>query len=424
MLSVCTLRVHSDKLDFSSRVFLTSTFCIVFAVSGCPDGREFLTTFPESKGTELVHELIITAYESKAIVNVWSPDFSKRVAVPKGKTVTTELPRAGSTNKMVRITSDTDVTVVSSKLSSANRDGSVILPTSQLGTDYVVFTPRPNFSAGSAAHVTIVNGDKANKVKILPSRRIKGTKKWKNNKQITLKLMPNEVYQLKSSRTLTGTTIKSTHPVAVLAGTNCVSYFQGCADVFEQLIPVQRLSNYYLVPTMRKKDRKDKVYVVAHDDNTLVSFVFNSGRKREFKLHAGEKKSIRLHKVTSFAVSSNNNVMVMHHRSQLPREEFLTNILPTSEMANMWMLNPKKTARVVIIAEAKGSNTISLVNRWRSFLPDKHYVWTTEKLRKANSPVAISGEAPMIVYVFGKKTRTSYGTTGVCFSGELPISCL
>ncbi|KAL2084474.1 hypothetical protein ACEWY4_019992 [Coilia grayii] len=355
------------------------------------------------------------AVENTATVYVWSPDFTKKLTVPKGNTITIELPVAGSTNRIVRITSDTDITVVSSKWSLANRDGSVILPTSQLGTDYVVFTPRPLLYAPSAAAlVTIVNSGKDNEVQILPARWMTisgGTWTWRNKKEITLKLKPYDVYPLQSSTIFTSTKIKSTYPLAVLAGASCTSYSYGCVDVYEQLMPVQMLSNYYLVPAMHKRrNKKDEVHVVAHADNTLVSF-FDGKHQNKYRLRTGESKSILIPKATCLAVTSNKKVMVMYFRSNLPYEEFLTNILPTSDMSNMWMLNfPTEGAgRAVIVAETKGSNTIRGVTRWTPFLPDTRYVWTTERLGKPKSPVIIYGKALMAANMFGKKAKSSYG---------------
>ncbi|XP_076136860.1 IgGFc-binding protein-like isoform X2 [Alosa pseudoharengus] len=407
----------------------TLLFCltaVIVSVSGCPVGQEFITTFLTNYMKRSVKlELTITAHEKTATVNVWSPFFTQKVTVAKGSTTKINLPAeaelsdaGGPSNKIVRITSDNDITVVTSNMKSNTGDSSVILPTSNLGRKYVVFTPDPKVLS---ALVALVNGDKENKVEILPLFNMKVNEdNWETGKKVTLKLKPNEVYQFMSRQSFTGTVITSTLPLAVLVGDQCARLEGSCAHVYEQLLPVERLSDHYLVPAMLNRNKVDYAYVVAADDKTTVT-IFGK-QERAHTLHAGQKLEIPIRQGEPVIVKSNKKVMVMYFGSNPPYDEFLTNILPTSEMSNTWSVYPHETFEntAVIVSEVEGSTTISGVANWRPFPSDGRYVWAMKSLGKHKDPVSISGKALMVVYVFGGKQYDGYGTTGVCTSVFVP----
>ncbi|XP_042565103.1 IgGFc-binding protein-like [Clupea harengus] len=116
--------------------------------------------------------------------------------------------------------------------------------------------------------------------------------------------------------------------------------------------------------------------------------------------------------------------MVMYFGSNLPYDEFLTIILPTSEMSNKWTLYLQESYinTAVIVSEVEDLHTISGVTGWKPFGSDGRYVWATKSLGKGKGPVTITGKALMAVYVFGGKHRHGYGTTGVCSTGVVPTS--
>ncbi|XP_062394660.1 IgGFc-binding protein-like [Sardina pilchardus] len=399
----------------ANTLLICLTAVIVSAVSGCPVGQEFFTTFLTNYdySTPGKLQLAITAHEKTATVNVWSPYFTKTQTVPKGSTTFINLPAKaelsgpGLSNKIVRVTSDSDITVVTSNIKLRTGDSSVILPTSNLGRKYVVFTPDPIVFS---ALVALVNGDKENVVEILPAARMTVNKRdnWKRGRKVTLRLKPNQVYQFMSTTSFTGTRITSTQPLAVLVGNQCAKLEGTCEHVYEQLLPVERLCEHYLVPAM---GNKDYAYVVAADDKTKVSI---SGKQH--LLYAGQNLKITMSKSNPVIVRSNKRVMVMYFGRNLPHDEFLTNILPTSKMSNTWSVYPQETYdnTAVIVSEAEGSNTISGVTNWRPFPSDSRYMWAMKRLGRGKNPVSFSGQALMAVYVFGGKNRHGYGTTGVC----------
>ena len=388
----------------------------------------FLTNYKTGSSGKL--QLAITAHENPATVTVTvrSLSFSQSVNVPKGNTIwidlpaKTELSGPGLSDKSVRISSNSDITVVTSNIKAFTGDSSVILPTSNLGREYVVFTPIPSILS---ALVAIVNGDGDNVVEILPfaDMSVKGMEHWKRGKKITLQLKPNEVYQFMSRHTFTGTRILSTQPLAVLVGNQCALITGSCTHVYEQLIPTTSFSNHYLIPGMQTEQNKnqgDFAYVVAADDDTDVT-ISNQLQDKTITLRAGGSKNITIGNGEFVIVRSNKRVMVMYFGSNLPYDEFLTIILPTSEMSNKWTLYLQESYinTAVIVSEVEDLHTISGVTGWKPFGSDGRYAWAMKSLGKGKGPVTISGKALMAVYVFGGKHRHGYGTTGVCSTGEL-----
>ncbi|XP_016416622.1 IgGFc-binding protein [Sinocyclocheilus rhinocerous] len=394
----------------------------VTVVSGCPIGREFITAFMTNyQYGKASLTLSITAHNSPATVKIEikALSYSEKVSVGQGETKwivlpqNTEIEGDGAFRKTVYISSTADISVVSSNLKEFTGDSSVIFPINQLGQRYVVFTPNTGPSPYKKL-VAIINGNYMNTVEIVsnsgnPWNAIFGKTK-------TIKLAPYEVYQHRSLETLTGTQIKSTSPVAVLAGHECSMIIGSCEHVFEQLVPVESLSNEYLVPAMHQSFSKDTAYVVAPEDNTIVSvFSGHSWHHKKNKLNAGDVLTVDLSKNAKL-IQSSNNVMVMYFSSNFPNDEFLTNVIPTSEMSKSWTIHAQDgyDNTLVVVAEAASASTISGSLKWKTFPANEKFVWATKSIGTQKGPITVSGDSLMAAYVFGGKIRHGYATTGVC----------
>ncbi|XP_056314201.1 IgGFc-binding protein-like [Danio aesculapii] len=405
-------------------------FCLavlaVTAVSGCPIGREFITAFMTNyQYGQASLTLTITAHSSPATVKVEikALSYSQKFDIGQGETKRIVLPSNAEINdeevssKTVYISSTADISVVSSNLKDYTGDSSVLFPVSQLGKSYVAFTP----DTGPPKYqklVAIVNGNYMNKIEITFSTKKTlldsifglGTSKK------TISLAPYQVYQLRSEKTLSGTKITSMSPVAVLAGHECSMIIGTCEHVYEQLTPVEFLSNEYLLPAMHQSLSRDTAFVVAPEDNTIVS-IFDSHiwfpKKR--KLNSGEVLPIDL-SANSKIIQSSKNVMVMYFSSNFPNDEFLTNVIPTSEMSKSWTIHSQDNFdnTLVVVAEAASASTISGSMKWKTFPANKKFVWATKSIGSQKGPITVSGDSLMAAYAFGGKIRYGYATTGVC----------
>ncbi|XP_056600893.1 IgGFc-binding protein [Triplophysa dalaica] len=405
------------------RSFLLCLAVTVTAVKGCSTGREFITAFMTNylyaqKGSPT---LSITAQNSPATVKVEVKGlaYSEIVNIARGDTklitlpANTELEGEGVYRKAVSISSDADVSVVSSHIKEYTGDSSVIYPINQLGRSYIIFTPNTGPMKKEAA---IINGKEMNTVTIVyNSPKIKPK---------TINLNAYEVYEFQSQETLSGTKITSTLPVAVLAGHECAMIVGTCEHVYEQLIPIESLSSTYLVPPMHYILSKDTAHVVAPEDNTVVS-IYKHKHPKIIKMNSGDVYEVHLKK-TGTLIQSNKNIMVMYFSSNFPYDEYLTNVIPTSEMSTSWTIYPQNgyDSNAVIVAEAAAQRTLSKSLKWKDFPGDSKYIWSIMPIGSQKDPITISGNSLMAVYVYGGKVRWGYGTTGVCNTGStsIPVS--
>ncbi|XP_055055949.2 IgGFc-binding protein [Misgurnus anguillicaudatus] len=366
--------------------------------------------------------LAITARDSPAIVKVevTSLGYSEKVNIAQGETKWIALPAKAElendvvSRKTVSISSDADISVVSSNIKEYTGDTSVIFPVNQLGRSYVVFTPDTG-PLQYKKQVVIANGKEVNTVNIVYlSPRIRPK---------TITLNAYEVIQLQSFETLSGTKITSTFPVAVLAGHQCAQIVGTCEHVYEQLIPTESLSNTYLVPAMHLSYSIDTAYVVAPEDNTVVSiFSRNPKHPQKVTMNSGDVYPVHFES-NAKVIKSDKNIMVMYMSSNYPYDEFLVNLLPTSEMSKSWTIYPQVSYEntAVIVAEAASAPFITKSLKWKVFPGDRKYVWAIMPVGSQKGPITISGDSPMAVYVYGGKVRCGYASTGVCNTVSVSI---
>ncbi|XP_061111392.1 IgGFc-binding protein-like [Conger conger] len=226
---------------------------------GCPVGRDFLTAFMANFKTSNYYaglQLAITAHKTNANVRleVKGIRYTKNVLVKKRSTVRVPIPskaeiwNPGSSGKTLQISSDADISVVAFNYKPSTGDSSIVFPTTELDTKYMIYTPE-TVSNKHDKLVAIINGDHKNTVNLLPYRdmKVKGMARWKKGVKVTIKMAPYEVYQLRSRVSLTGTEIKASRPVAVLAGHQCAKAGIFCSHLFQQLLPVQKLTTHWLL---------------------------------------------------------------------------------------------------------------------------------------------------------------------------------
>ncbi|XP_026780753.3 IgGFc-binding protein isoform X1 [Pangasianodon hypophthalmus] len=398
------------------------------AVSGCPIGQEFITAvMPNYVGNDGVAKLSITAQTSLATVTVEIKglQYKQSLNIEKGSTTYVTLPNKaevsenGVSDKTVLITSNTDISVVSSHIKPFSGDSSVIFPSHQLGRRHVVYTPE-----GGPLNkvVAIVNGKGDNTITLLPyaDLQLKNNIHLQRGVKMSIRLAPYQVYLLRSEKTLTGTMIESQLPVAVLAGHECLSIVYTCEHVYEQLVPVELLSDEYLVPAMHPLlINQDTAHVIASEDNTDVT-VFHGPIPQHKSLRSGELLNVFINLPT--VIRSNKKIMVMYSSSNLPFDEFLTNIIPVSRMSNSWTVYAQDSYLNFAVVVSEMQPSISLLNLLVPvFAANRKYTWSIRALGSQKGPITISNKLPQAVYVFGGKERHGYATTGVCSAPSPPL---
>lgn len=172
----------------------------------------------------------------------------------------------------------------------------------------------------------------------------------------------------------------------------------------------------------------DFVNIVASEDNTLVK-ISEGNITIGKELNAGQAYVVSVQPKNPLIIKSDKKVMVMYFSNNKPYDPFLTNILPTSDLANEWSVDTqsKFESTLVIVSEGEGINTVKVCEKnycvkslqWTSFNSDPKYMWVNIPLGEQQQHFSIKGDSLMAVYVYGGMPRDGYATTGVCSKGTL-----
>ncbi|XP_068425896.1 IgGFc-binding protein-like [Clinocottus analis] len=355
-------------------------------------------------------QLILSAGESRQVSLPWRAELQKPFV---------------TANSAVRISSSAAISVISFNRHFATGDGTVVSPTKELGTDYFIFTPSTG-RTGMDSLFAIVNGNKENRITIKPNANVvlRGRIRWSRGVAVTIVLAPYASYLVRSQKTLTGTRIQSQHPVAVLAGHQCLSLGGTCEHVYEQLPTVASLGKEYMVPRTGSCKATNWAVIVAVEDNTDVTL------HRKLTT-AGDVTFSRLMLKQPLIVMSNKKVMVLLLSNNKPHDPFLITLTPTSKLATDWAVETVGglLSTIAILSEREGAKSVKVCvkkgqchsPKWNILLSNKHWMWSNVAVGRKQSHVTVEGDARMAVYAYGGKHRHAYGIAGVCSEGTLPI---
>ncbi|XP_034384908.1 IgGFc-binding protein-like isoform X1 [Cyclopterus lumpus] len=408
----------------------------------CSTGKEFITTFlPNYQGRSNGNlYVVLTAQGSEANVHIQvsSVKFNKQLKLSAGETLQVSLPWESklkkpwvTANSAVRISSSADISVVSFNRRFATGDGAVVSPTKELGTDYFVFTPSAG-RTGMDSLFAIVNGNKQNRITIIPDANVvlRGRERWSRGKGVTIILAPYASYLVRSKNTLTGTRIQSQHPVAVLAGHQCLSLGGRCEHVYEQLPTVARLGQEYMVPRTGSCWATNWAVIVAVEDNTHVTLHRGLRSSQQRLKTAGDVTLTKMMSKQPLLVKSNKKIMVLLLSNNNPHDPFLITMTPTSKLATDWAVETVGglVNTIAILSETEGAGSVKvcvtkghcLSPKWNTLLSNKQWVWSNIVVGKKQNHVTVEGDARMAVYAYGGKHRHAYGIAGVCSEGAPP----
>jgi hypothetical protein len=209
-------------------------------------------------------------------------------------------------NKGIHVMADAPVTVHGLNHIQASTDGYLALPTSLLGTDYLVMT-YPNVWTGEPAlngsQFAIVAAHDQTRVQITP-RVATGSRPA--NVPYYVMLQQGQTYQLTnlsdSPADLTGTSIRSEKPVAVFGSHRCASvpddsvFF--CNYLVEQLLPVALWGEQHFAGPIRTRTGYVLRVLAAYDSTTVTvtgqaPFILNRGQVQELTVNVTSPLEIR-----------------------------------------------------------------------------------------------------------------------------------
>ncbi|KAL4220673.1 hypothetical protein ACF0H5_021068 [Mactra antiquata] len=204
--------------------------------------------------------------------------------------------------KVIYITSDVPIIVYSYNFDSGSSDGTLILPTTKLSTEYFI-AGHPSTLAGTDEVLLIGHYD-ATSVTI----------EYSSNIQETITLNQNQTF-LKQSVDMSGTRITSTQPLFVMSGHSCANIPDNsviyCDYIDEVTPPLTSLGTTHIVSYMTP--RPDfTINIVILVDMTTVRFYLGSGTIWETLTSLPAKTSIfRTYTVSkTIVIISDQNIMV------------------------------------------------------------------------------------------------------------------
>ncbi|MBI5934520.1 MAG: tandem-95 repeat protein, partial [Chloroflexi bacterium] len=273
---------------FSMLVMLVMLASLLFQVTPASaaaptsGGTDFWLGFPKNYNNGGTMTLFITS-ESNASGSVDIPGvgFSQVFNVSAGGLVAVALPNTAMvttsdsvTNLGIHVTSDVPVTVYGLNQVRYTTDAHLGIPTSSLGTDYLVLTYTGSIG-GNGSQLMVVGTVNGTTVTITPSvtvgAHVAGT-------PYTVSLNQGSTYLLQAANAgedLTGSVVTADQPVGVYGGVDCVnipsSGYSACDHIEEMLPSTDTWGQNFLTVPLAGRTGGDAFRVLASQNGTSVS---------------------------------------------------------------------------------------------------------------------------------------------------------
>ena len=230
--------------------------------------------------------------------------FSKSFSVTPGVATTVQLPSNAEVDSSdttivgggVHITAGAPVSAYGLNTEQYTTDGFLGLPTSILGTSYLV----EGYQGGYGSQFAVVGTQNSTKVTITPSAT---TGAYTAGVPYVVTLNTGDVYQLidDNDTDLSGTSITSSAPVAVMAGNSCADVpvgYSACNTLAEEMTPIDTWGTDFLTEPLATRSG-DTFRFMASTDGTTVDVngstvaTLNSGQFYETILTAAFERHVQ-----------------------------------------------------------------------------------------------------------------------------------
>lgn len=391
--------------------------------------QNYLTTYSRPK-----YQLFISAVEEKAKVTVRVPTTSfkvNRIASP-GETIVITLPSSielcasKKSFQTVLIDATAEVTVTSFSSKKWTADTSVVLPTTEWGTEYFILTPKGS-PGGTFKEFSVTNGKEGNQVEIYPRGTIQFERGiYRAGSKLVVSLLPYETLQLQSTDDLTNTRVVSQRPVAVITGHTCTWFFSKCNHVYEQLLPVSKWGSSFIVPPVGYQTRYDSVYLQASQPTTItVNYGTTQGVVR---LSRGQVHELRYKTPAALSIQADRGIQVLLLFNGLTMQgyryfdPFLINVLSTDHFCSSYshISLDGFDNQVLIVTKTDSVKKMKFAgrpiqsNQW-SKVGGTDYSWIQMQMNHGRqSRILSSSGSPFGLYTFGVSQMNGYGSWGHC----------
>ncbi|MCB9233596.1 MAG: T9SS type A sorting domain-containing protein [Bacteroidia bacterium] len=342
-------------------------------------------------------------------------------------------------NRAIHITANDTINLNAANFKVGSSDGTMLLSTGSLGTDYRVMTYQGNLSYPSS--FIIVGAQNGTTVTITPSLITSAGNPAGTPFNVTLN--QGEAYMVHSQSAanadLTGSTITSNFPVAVFGSSQCtnvptnVTY---CDMLYEQQIPTIAWGNEFVTGRLMGRSGGDFFRVMAHSSGTQVKVNgvtvanLNAGGRYDAVLNNGNW------------ITANNPIAVSQYSrgrtadGTPSSDPFMIQLVPVIRYGNNYQFatsSPSVTATSHITITSKTANTGlvrldgAAVGGWAT-CGASGWSYTLANITPGAHSLTSDSLCGAVVYGWGNTgTSTSYGYyvgTDVPISTILPVKFL
>jgi hypothetical protein len=419
-------------------------------------GKEFWVGFMENYRTSTLidyAEIVITATEDADVVINYKNQFipyslkAGEQTIFSKSSIVDDLLHRGSSEKRdlgIYITSTGKIAVHAFNKRQQSADGTVILPVSALGKDYLI-TSHYEYRQTSTANPANLNKESLLLVlAIEDNTRIEITTSFDSDSGIEKKGIPYEItlnrgqtYQVKAKGDLTGSRVRvigsnadDCKKIAVFGGNIWTSVGTcGAANdhLYQQAYPVNTWGSSFVHTALLGRSSGELVKVLASEDNTevrvnglLQTKVLNRGEWMSLEFGANVSGKIDTSKpssVTVFSKSRDCNSDYIPNVSGLNGDPFMITYSPTEQLLTELNFNAISLVYIVnhyvnIVVKAGEENKtildgLNIGSRFVSIDGDQNY-------KIAQIPInqgvhQLSNPAGFAAYVYGFGNLESYG---------------
>ncbi|XP_030067412.1 uncharacterized protein LOC115475651 [Microcaecilia unicolor] len=290
-------------------------------VSDGPLGMEFITAFMSNSDPNVPgdYQLLVTSPTQDTRVTAWINDSYFKTEIIIGTWDMVAIPISvgivyggpGLFGASVIVQSDKPISVFSVNSKDQSADRALVYPIHYLGNEYYIATPSGEETPYTKGF-SVITYDYPTTVEML----LRGAVTLQNTNypagsKVTRTLQPFEVLQVQSKDDLSGTSIMSEKPVAVLYGHSCSSKNTPCNHMYKQLQPVSNWGTTFCITPLPSLPN-DAVVMVISSQKTRLDFTFG-GKQGSKDLVPGEVLKFELSGPSALYINGNAEIQVVEH---------------------------------------------------------------------------------------------------------------
>ena len=310
-------------------------------------GTDFVLAYPDNYGSSTDIHLYVVSTESNFSGHISSPHpgVSRNFSTTTGL-VTLYLPTSlelpyGSSNRAVYVKSSRPVSVFGIDHKSSSGDAFYVYPRDKLGQHYTAVSLNLSHSA-HGVYIALVGTTSHTRVTITLNTVgsvVYNGKSYKGGENIILLIHEMETVQLQSKTDLSGTSINSSKPIAVMTGNECSNPFGlACNQFIEYLIPNGKCGKTLIVPPV--KGTKKMIKVISPDNSTTLTI--HGGSLQRF---SPQQKEVNLDPDETYTIASDKSTCVYLWSMGSQNNPMMT-FLPSVEHYVNYIVFPKPTIQV------------------------------------------------------------------------------